>query len=171
MKAGENQMQKKFEKQNTQAGGGQSLDGTAKTLKGTEKGEGMQDNKMATNTSLQTSMQATGGPLALIQMHSQNANLLQTQNIMSSMYMQTGKGSLMQRMASPECKKMGQTQTMTNTMQSTMAGTQGLQKNMGSTSSSAKFNITKGSGSGASPFRDTVARGMVTGVGLLGAPK
>tara|TARA_B110000305_G_C19392448_1_gene615658 strand:+ start:1396 stop:1566 length:171 start_codon:yes stop_codon:yes gene_type:complete len=56
-------------------------------------------------------------------------------------------------------------------MQSTMAGTQGLQKNMGSTSSSAKFNITKGSGSGASPFRETVARGMVTGVGLLGAPK
>ena len=141
-------------------------------MKGAEKGEEVrQDNKMATNSSLQTTMQGTGAPLALIQMQSQNANLLQTQNIMSSMYMQTGKGSLMQRMASPEAKKMHQTTTSNNTMQSTMAGTQGLQKNMGSTSSSAKFNITKGSGSGASPFRETVARGMVTGVGLLGAPK
>jgi len=66
-----------------------------------------QDNKMATNSSLQTSMGGTGQPLALIQMQSQNANLLQTQNIMSNMYMQTGKGSLMQRMASPEAKKLG----------------------------------------------------------------
>lgn len=69
------------------------------------------------------------------------------------MFAQTGKGSLMNRMGSPIPQDKNKTfgdSTMGSTMP-TMAGT------------TMRFNATH-----TSPFRDTVARGMVTGVGLLG---
>ena len=88
-------------------------------------------------------------------------------NVMATMYLQTGKSSLMQRMASPrggvaipvstkgdKIMKNGAGSTMHSNQASTMAATQTLHGTMRNTNSS--------------PFRDTIARGMVTGVGLLG---
>ena len=87
--------------------------------------------------------------------------------------MTTGKGSLMQRMASPTGqgeKKFGSTGGQT--MLTTMAGTrvQGASTmSMGSSNNSnygqsMNFKATHHS----SPFRESIIRGMVTGVGLLG---
>jgi hypothetical protein len=82
----------------------------------------------------------------------------ETPNLISHMFSQTGKGSLMQRMASPipaeKNKSYGGGETMN--LGSTMAGT-----TLGQTK--YRFNATH-----TSPFSETVARGMVTGVGLLG---
>lgn len=77
-------------------------------------------------------------------------------NLISHMFSQTGKGSLMQRMGSPIPVEKNKNFADTMNMGSTMAGS-----NMGQTK--YRFNATH-----TSPFRETVARGMVTGVGLLG---
>jgi hypothetical protein len=80
----------------------------------------------------------------------------ETPNVISSMFSQTGKGSLMQRMGSPIPAEKSKILSDTMNMGSTMAGS-----SMGQ--SKYRFNATH-----TSPFRETVARGMVTGVGLLG---
>lgn len=89
---------------------------------------------------------------------------LNSNNIMTTMYLQTGKGGLMQRMASPRAQSNVQQQTKgdkvsksaVNSQASTLAATQTLR-------GGAMMRNTQ-----SSPFRETIARGMVTGVGLLG---
>ena len=86
----------------------------------------------------------------------------------------TQKGSLMQRMASPavpadKMNKLGATAGSMG-MGSTMAGTKkemtGTSGSLGNTMNMSK--IKSFGGTHTSPFRETVARGMLTGVGLLG---
>ena len=81
----------------------------------------------------------------------------ETPNLISQMFSQTGKG-LMQRMASPIPVAVEKNKAFADSMKmgSTMAGS-----TMGQ--SKYRFNATH-----TSPFRETVARGMMTGVGLLG---
>lgn len=79
-------------------------------------------------------------------------------NLISNMFSQTGKGSLMQRMGSPIPVEKNKSFSETMNMGSTMAGS-----TMGGNQTKYRFNATH-----TSPFRETVARGMVTGVGLLG---
>ena len=79
----------------------------------------------------------------------------ETPNLISQMFSQTGKG-LMQRMASPIPVEKNKPFADSTKMGSTMAGS-----TMGQ--SKFRFNATH-----TSPFRETVARGMMTGVGLLG---
>ena len=74
----------------------------------------------------------------------------ETPHVISQMFTQTGKGSLMNRMGSPIPVEKNKSFGETN-LGSTMAGT------------TMRFNATH-----TSPFRETVARGMVTGVGFLG---
>ena len=93
---------------------------------------------------------------------------LKLDNAMTTMFLQTGKESLLGRMASPlastqpeipNMKKLNSTHNSSNMgMGSTMAATQmfGQTRNVG--------------GSCSSPFRQTIARGMVTGVGFLNKP-
>jgi alpha-ketoglutarate-dependent taurine dioxygenase len=94
--------------------------------------------------------------------------------LMSSMFITNpGKGSLMQRMASPNVqteKKGGPGSTFGNTLLTTMAGTgknaaeMSMNSSQGSVMQTQRFHATHHS----SPFRDSIVRGMVTGVGLLG---
>ena len=72
------------------------------------------------------------------------------------MFVQTGKGFLMQRMGSPNLGDKDKSISESINMGSTMAGTSNL-------GTKYRFSISH-----TSPFRETVARGMVTGVGLLG---
>lgn len=98
-----------------------------------------------------------------------------TSTLMASMFITNpGKGSLMQRMASPnmqEAKKIGGGGTFGNTLMTTMAGTgkgaaeMSMNSSQGSMMNTHRFQATHHS----SPFRDTIIRGMVTGVGLLGS--
>ena len=68
----------------------------------------------------------------------------------------------MNRMGSPLLGvEKGKAFDQTMNLGSTMAGSHQTSQSMGGTK--YKFNATV-----TSPFRDTVARGMVTGVGLLG---
>lgn len=100
-----------------------------------------------------------------------------TSTLMASMFITNpGKGSLMQRMASPnmqEAKKIGGGGTFGNTLMTTMAGTgknaaeMSMNSSQGSMMNTQRFQATHHS----SPFRDTIIRGMVTGVGLLGNTK
>jgi len=87
----------------------------------------------------------------------------------ATMFLTTGKSSLMHRMQnSPAPQVKGSTPvkgkkaslgaTMNSTMMnSTMAETKGMMNTLEATRSS--------------PFRDTIQRGMLTGVGLLNKPK
>ena len=88
----------------------------------------------------------------------------------------TGKGSLMQRMANPttQTAKKGGASTFGNTMMTTMAATGGknagdvsINSSQGSVMQTQRFQATHHS----SPFRESIVRGMVTGVGFLGTTK
>jgi len=84
----------------------------------------------------------------------------------------TQKGSLMQRMAAPgvpaEKMKLGAT-TGSMGMGSTMAGTKKEMTGTGSLNNTMNVSKIKSlGGTHTSPFRETVARGMLTGVGLFG---
>ena len=84
------------------------------------------------------------------------------------MFSQTGKGSLMQRIASPNqtVSKFKGNMNGTGATGSTMAATGTMGGTMQNT---GKLRGLARNGSGmSSPFRETIARGMVTGVGLLG---
>jgi hypothetical protein len=85
-----------------------------------------------------------------------------------------GKGSLMQRMANPNTqtvKKGGPGSNFGNTLMTTMANTgknpgdMSMNSSQGSMMHTQRFQATHHS----SPFRESIVRGMVTGVGLLGA--
>lgn len=93
--------------------------------------------------------------------------------MLATMYITApGKGSLMQRMASPNqqtIKKGGPGSNFGNTLMTTMAGTKNaaemsMNSSQGSMMNTQRFMATHHS----SPFRDSIIRGMVTGVGLLG---
>lgn len=98
----------------------------------------------------------------------------ETAAAMASMYITNpGKGSLMQRMASPTAqpeKKGGPNSTFGNTLMTTMAATKtagaemSMNSSQGSMMQTQRFAATHHS----SPFRESIVRGMVTGVGLLG---
>jgi hypothetical protein len=96
---------------------------------------------------------------------------LKEQNLITNMFMQTGKGSLMQRINSPNATGKGMYNTTQGSMNfgSTMA-TAAVGGNTGQSNFSNKFKMSGMSANAASPFRETIARGMVTGVGLLGKP-
>ena len=97
-------------------------------------------------------------------------------NLLATMYITNpGQGSLMQRMASPSAqaqKKNATNSTFGNTMMTTMANTKqpagagetSMNSSQGSMIETRRFPGTLH----ASPFRETIQRGMVTGVGLLG---
>lgn len=96
--------------------------------------------------------------------------------LLASMFMTNpGKGSLMQRMANPNTqteKKMGPGSNYGNTMMTTMAQTKNagdvsMNSSQGSMMHTQRFHATHHS----SPFRESIIRGMVTGVGLLGTSK
>lgn len=74
-------------------------------------------------------------------------------------------------MASPNATGNGKkfASTAGNTMGSTMANTQNFTKGLGSTGGQGTQNMmSRFNNTTSSPFRDIVARGMVTGVGFLG---
>ena len=97
-------------------------------------------------------------------------------NLLATMYITNpGQGSLMQRMASPSAqahKKNATNSTFGNTLMTTMANTKqpagagetSMNSSQGSMIETRRFPGTLH----ASPFRETIQRGMVTGVGLLG---
>lgn len=92
--------------------------------------------------------------------------------VMASMYITNpGKGSLMQRMANPNTQTLKHPgSTFGNTMMTTMANTgknagdMSMNSSQGSMMHTQRFQATHHS----SPFRESIVRGMVTGVGLLG---
>ena len=99
-------------------------------------------------------------------------------NLLATMYITNpGQGSLMQRMASPsaQVEKKGPNSTFGNTLMTTMANTQqpaGAGETSMNSSQGSMIDTRKFPGAfHASPFRETIQRGMVTGVGLFSGTK
>ena len=90
------------------------------------------------------------------------------------MFMQTGKGSLMQRLNSPtggpaKPKNPAATTNSLNFAGSTMAGTMNAttQSNTQAMSASKYGKSSPRDATMSSPFKDSIARGIIKGVGLF----